>query len=203
MKVPRQDCVAFLKRLASVAEGVETDHHSERCATCAAHLAAARANIRLLASLPKIEMPGSSAEQLAAIHVRASVELEKSLGGLLASALTPMTMPEQAGWQDTVLESQRPVADRLQVRPVTAPGWLWTRVRNDLQAFRAARRGRSRLRWLAAAAAVLVSGFLIRGFLSRSGTGVTTEIVFVRLAAPPSPGMSPTGVIREIGRMAK
>jgi hypothetical protein len=200
-----RDFLAELARLAETPAGAPAGEHVARCSACARHLAAARANVLLLRGLPTLTLP-AGAPGLDAIHERAAAAAEQRLRDLLGRTITPVAAPEAltSGGLDEGASAMATGLPRALPRPRT-PGWLRARVREDLRQLRERRLRARRWRVAALAAALLACVGLVGGLLrprnvGPGGTEDGVQFVFVTLASAPHPELSPTGVVRLLGR---
>jgi len=147
---------------------------------------AMRQHATLLGQLAAPEIPRELRERsfYEGIVERASESVDPAVTQALAS-LRPLEAPQDVCWQD--LEEVEGMSDRVEAalpgpqHARTTPGWVWTRIREDLhEEARAARsRGlRARISSYAAAALVIVSLALGTTFLVSKGTNESPEIVF-------------------------
>ena len=111
----------------------------------------------------------------------AAAELAPALEGL-----TPLVAPEDACWQQVDECDLSAEVEAVLPGPGSsagAPGWMWSRIREDLRGeTRRLRRRSARVRWMqyAAAAVVIVSLAFGTTFLLSDGTNDRPEIVFKR-----------------------
>lgn len=192
----QQPCRQLIRSLADLVEdrlpaAHELQRHVEACRTCQARVTAARASAALLRRLPRLQSPAAarSAAFLTEIHERAGDSLAEQLGPFLRKALQPRRAPGDAVWVDEQGGSTELVGQVRSLPSLTAPGWLWGRIRVDLRAWRSGRRRAARrpaLRIGLLAAAVSIGAFLAWWDFSpqQEGTYPVAQPVF-RLVADP------------------
>lgn len=144
---------------------------------------------------PDIPDELASPEFLAGIYARSSRAAEAEVRPVLEAALRPSKAPEELDWADALVEEELPsLAGSL--TPVAAPGWLWGRVRADVQQARASRqrqrRSSSRRALLAAG---LMLGVIGLYFLTRAknpgadGTFAPLNLVVKTVTVGPAPDL--------------
>ena len=152
----------------------------------------------LLSHLGQPEIPSELSDEgfLAGIYERAAVDTAAPVAALLQEHLTPSIAPGDASWfEDEPTQEMRAAIEGM-LPSVDAPGWLWARVRQDMQAQRAARRPvvrpMRRAVHFAAAALVLCAALIAlrgafgSGFLESEGTPLNINIVQVHEVDDPS-----------------
>lgn len=134
--------------------------------------------------VPEVPKELASSKFLERIYERA-IEAEASELAPVFDSITPLVAPEDACWQEVeetpelrgYVEAVLPGPDRSQA----APGWMWSRIREDLRRETGKLRRKSlvalRMRYAAAAVVVLSFG-LGTTFLLSDGTNKPAQIVF-------------------------
>jgi hypothetical protein len=105
---------------------------------------------------------------LAGIYEHAAAAEAETLGPILDVAMTPVAAPDDACWQDVSEDGEiaHQVARALPDAPSGAPGWLWTRIREDIWQQRAERRRTTTASsWMRRAAAAVLIGAGLFGAL--------------------------------------
>lgn len=145
----------------------------------------------LKANLTPVAPPRSIEEGLEELRDLLAEDTAERLGpGLEAvrHALAPVSAPRDADWAGSALESlgvdQEVV--RSWARPSRAPGWLWARIRRDVQEARTAVRARRVPVAALAAATVVLSASLAVVLLEDRGSsdGAGPRITFLRVDRP-------------------
>jgi hypothetical protein len=119
----------------------------------------------------------------------------------LRAALSPVQAPRDADWAGSALESLgvgQEVA-RSWARPSRAPGWLWARIRRDVEEAKTAVRAR-RVPVALAAATVVLSASLAVALLQSRGAGdeAGPQITFFRVDRPLSDQYAPTALLQRL-----
>lgn len=145
----------------------------------------------LEANLTPVAPPQSLEESLEDLRELLAADSTERLGSSLEAvrrALGPMSAPRDADWAGSALESLGVDQDvvRSWARPTRAPGWLWARIRRDVQQARTAVRARRVPVAAIAAATVVLSASLAVVLLEDRGSsdGVGPRITFLRVDRP-------------------
>lgn len=199
-------CRAFLVELATHVDappGREMPVHARTCMSCGARWRAARAQARVLASLPKPALPADAARQvLDRVFDREVEQGETAVRALLARALPLVEAPADVEWVEPPTGGVLETWLRRWLPPVQAPGWLWARVRPASRT----PTGVGPARWArvaAAAAILLTSVWVMRSWVSgpeKEGTSSVPGLVWLEEPAPSDAPFAPVRVLRELGR---
>lgn len=214
-------CRATLARLADLAEAAavpsEVREHLESCERCARSVAASRAQVAALRALPCPTVPEAlrAPAFLESIQARALADAEARLAPLLGEWITPVEPPSDLSsvdLQDSVDRGDVARALRQALPEPLVPGWIWSRIRADLDQHRSGllvlhRQRRMRVVRLAAAAAiVLVASSLLLRYLGRPQGATTQEqpyLAFAEATEPLAEEASPVSLVRMLARDAK
>ena len=158
--------------------------------------------------LPPEEL--SSPEFFAGILDRAARGAEDRVSAALTEGITPVRLPQkleaavlgdgpaegsEGHWSDRLVVEEPAQAGMLRtLKPLTTPGWLWSRIRSDVRAIREERLSERRLanrfsrqakfaQVTAAAALITVSALLYTNFKSDSGSheNLRSQIKFISM----------------------
>jgi hypothetical protein len=154
--------------------------------------------------LTPVPPPLSVEEGLADLRETLVCETASRLGDHLEGlrdALSPVPAPRDADWAGSALESLGVDQDvvRSWARPSRAPGWLWARIRRDMEEARTAVRAR-RVPVALAAATVVLSASLAVVLLHGRGAGeeVGPQITFFRVDRPLSDQYAPAALLQRL-----
>ncbi len=155
-----------------------------------------RALARILRDLPRPPAPPElrSPAFLEEIFDSATRASASAIGApLLRAAFEPAVPARDVAW--VPVDHSRVGHLILRAPAPRTPGWLWARIRSDLEAARPTKAWRG-WAWIAAAAAVILLGFLA-GY---DGTPRPPELVFQSVDRPLTLVGHPSDLIRELGR---
>ena len=214
-----RECLRFSRQLEQhVAEArVSGDRpaHAQACQNCARRLQAALALVVPLGQRPAIPAQLAEPAFLESIQARALADAEARLAPLLGEWITPVEPPSDLSsvdLQDSVDRGDVARALRQALPEPLVPGWIWSRIRADLDQHRSGllvlhRQRRMRVVRLAAAAAiVLVASSLLLRYLGRPQGATTQEqpyLAFAEATEPLAEEASPVSLVRMLARDAK
>lgn len=145
----------------------------------------------LAANLTPVAPPQSLEGSLEELRDLLAEDTAERLGSSLDAirrAFAPVSAPRDADWAGSALESLGVDQDvvRSWARPSRAPGWLWARIRRDVQQARTAVRARRVPVAALAAATVVLSASLAIVLLDDRGAsnGAGPRITFLRVDRP-------------------
>ena len=144
---------------------------------------------------------------LSGIYERVNADYETELGDTLRETFGPVDAPEGVSWTpDHELSSGLEPSLRSALEGAQTPGWMWRRIRAQIEAEQVQRQSRRSVpvRLALAAAAVLVSGLLLFENPFTSGGAAPTEyplipVVFQMSNEPFESGLS-LDQLAEVGR---
>lgn len=171
--------------------------HAQACMACAGHLRAAMRLGKLLAQRPEVPAEVRDPGLLEAIHVRATQSMLREPGGMLLQGTygRPPVLPA-IPWP--LQQDASGLARQGATSGGSAPGWLWTRIRDDLRQ-QVAKPVLRRRAVLAAVAASLVLALALSKFVGSDGSPADVQIVFIPVDEMPLVD-HPAAILRRGGR---
>ncbi len=204
--------VELERRLDAVCSGLDP----RAAATLSRRARIANAHARLLTALPAPAVPRAELDRrvLGSLHEGVVADSESRLrdgplGDLIAAGFAPVAAPAEVDWATAAVEEllsrSNGAADRIH-GPAATPGWLWARIRSELQAYRGGLLARARrapramlTRAGLAAATIAITALLVHVlWTSKAPRPDDISIQFVRVDRPLSAGFAPAEIARRV-----